>query len=234
MKRVNKKTLKDLTTLMLMRFMSSLAFFVVMSALDLITDNRVIRSILSVSLFSADMLFLILFMSCVYGIKALHEEFGTVWKFLFFRIVLIFMAMIINEFSYLSEFEPSRELMRACADITEKASLFCFVMAYWIMTGCFARLLEDVKKEEQAKKCRKGGILYVSIGISAVLFGIASLFVPAEGKTVIMADVLKTIVFVMRLLVILLDIPIYFAVRDAIGNIWRMRLEKAQEGRRIR
>ena len=66
------------------------------------------------------------------------------------------------------------------------------------------------------------------------MFGVASVFVPGEGKTVILAGILNTFIFVMRLIVILLDIPIYLAIRDAVGNIWRVRLERAQEGRHIR
>jgi hypothetical protein len=205
-----------------------------MNALDLLTKDAALRSILSVSLFSLDMLFLVLFMSCIYGIKGLHDDFGIVWQLLFFRMLLCFIAMLTNEFSYISEFSEKRGFMQGCASMAENASLLCFVIAYRVMIGCFARLLEEVKKNEQAARCRKGAILYISLGISAVMFGVADIFVPAEGKLAIMAGILATATFVMRLIVIILDVPIYFAIRDAIGNIWRIRLEKAQEGRHIR
>ena len=234
MKRVNKKTLKDLTTLMLLCFVSSLAFFVVMNTLDMITNDTVARSIISIILFSADMLFLALFMSCIYGIKALHEDLDITWRLLFFRIVLIFAAMTASELKFLPELEDSRKLMQSCAYLMENASLLCFVIAYRVMINCFAYHLEKIGNEKKADKCRKGATLYLSIGISAVLFGVASVFVPGEGKTVIMAGVINTAVFVMRLIVIFLDIPIYLATRDARGTIWRIRLERAQEGRHIR
>ena len=234
MKRVNKKTLKNLTSLMLICFVSSLAFFVVTSGMDLFLKEDKLRSIVCSLLFSADMLFLVLFMSCVYGIRALHEDFGTVWLLLFFRILLIFGGMVMSELKHLSELSAWSGMMQSCSYLMEYAALLCFVIAYKIMIGGFAQLLEKTGMEKQAANYRKGSILYLSIGISAVMFCTATVFVPAEGRSRIIAGILKTAALVMRLIVILLNMPIFFALRDAIGNIWRNRVERAQEGRRIR
>ncbi|MCR4584922.1 MAG: hypothetical protein K5686_04290 [Lachnospiraceae bacterium] len=234
MKRVNKKTLKDLTVLMPACFASTLLFFVLMNMSDLFTKDPAIRSLLCVIVFSADMLFLVLFMSCIYGIRSLHEDFSTVWLLLFFRILLIFAALLLSELGYLSEFYEKRDTMVSAAYLAENASLMCFVFAYKIMTTAFARLLEKSGVEKQALKYRKGAILYLSIGVAAVLFSAAALFVPGEGRTAIMAGVFKTAGTVTKLAVILLQIPIYLAIRDAIGTVWRTRLEREQEGRRIR
>ena len=234
MKRIEKKMLKNLTSLLITCFGSSLAFFVINISMNFITKDPVIRSILGISMFALDMFFLVLLMNSIYAIRALHEDMDHVWKWFFFRIVLMFVALFAIELKYQGLFADHRRLMQVVADLLEIASLMCMVLAYTVLTGCFGRLLKEVGKEKEAAAYKKGATLYLSIGVSAGLFSVASEFIPGEGKTAILAGVLKIAVVITRLAVILLDIPIYIYIREAIGNIWRIRLQRMQEGRRIR
>ena len=234
MRRIEKKMLKNLTSLLMICFGSSLAFFVINITMNLITKDPVTRSILGIGMFSLDMFFLVLFMNCIYAIRALHEDMDTVWKWLFFRIVLLFAALFAIELKYQGLFAEHERLFQVVADMVEILSLMCLVMAYTVLTRCFGRLLKEVGKEKEAAGFKKGATIYLSIGISAALFSAASEFVPGEGKTVILAGILNIAVFVTRLAVILLEIPVFIYIREAIGNIWRIRLERMQEGRRLR
>ncbi len=232
--RVNRKTLKFLTGLMLANFVSSLAFFIAMNAFEMVPSDRLMRSVVSIALFSADLIITVMMMSCVYGIRGLHEDFGRVWRYLFYRIMLILWALLVSEWGYLPEFEVYGYYTEKAAGILEALSLQMFVLAYDKMVRLFAGLAEEAGEKKTAAEYTKSSIIYLFIGIASTLFSLSMAFVEGSAGGPLLEGTMRTAVFVSRLVLILLQLPIHYAVNDCCGIVWKARLEKAQDARRIR